>query len=95
MIHQILIAVADMEASPIYGQGITVALGGVVTWFVRAWLAELIKEVKIMRFALDENTRVTTIALLEMAALIPGAKPMLEKVKENVTQRMKTGGESS
>lgn len=94
--------IADIAAGAdgtLVGQGLIATVLGFLGWFVKSWLADMRAEVKAaresqvveskaLRLAIDENTRVTTIALLEIAALIPGARGMLETARKSAEERI-------
>lgn len=94
--------VAEIAAGPegtLLGQGLIATVLGFLGWFVKSWLADMRAEVKAaresqvaeskaLRLEIAENTRVTTIALLEIAALIPGARSMLETAKKSAEARI-------
>lgn len=96
--------VADLAAGPegtLLGQGLIATVLGFLGWFVKSWLGDMRAEVKAaresqvveskaLRLEIAENTRVTTIALLEIAALIPGARGMLETARQNAVERIAT-----
>lgn len=93
---------ADIAAGAdgtLLGQGLIATVLGFLGWFVKSWLADMRAEVKAaresqvveskaLRLEIAENTRVTTIALLEIAALIPGARGMLETARKNAEDRI-------
>lgn len=90
--------VADMAAGPegtLLGQGLIATVLGFLGWFVKSWLEGIRLEIRVvrdesksLRLAIEQNTRVNCIALLELSALIPGARGMLETAKKDVEQRL-------
>ncbi len=62
---------------------------GLLAWFVRSWLLDMKREMRELRIAVDNNSKVVTVALLEFAALIPGARPILEEAKRSAEERMR------
>lgn len=90
--------IADIAAGPdgaLLGQGLTATVLGFLGWFVKSWLTDIRGEVRVtreeskaLRVAIEQNTRVNCIALLELSALIPGARGMLETAKKGAEDRI-------
>lgn len=78
----------DSGTTWLVGTLVTGLLGG-LGWLLRVWLVNITREIRELRNAVDTSTIVQTIALLDMAALIPGAKPVLEKSKAACEVRLK------
>lgn len=51
---------------------------------IAAALSEVREEIKEARMAQDRNTKMVTIALLQLATLVPGAKAQLEEIDKNI-----------
>lgn len=89
---------AEIAAGPdgtLLGQGLIATVLGFLGWFVKSWLADIRGEVRVtreeskaLRLAIEQNTRVNCIALLELSALIPGARGMLETAKKGAEDRI-------
>lgn len=54
----------------------------------RANMAAHLAESKALRLEIAENTRVQTVAMLEIAALIPGARGILEAAHKGAEERI-------
>lgn len=96
--------VADIAAGSegtLLGQGLIATVLGFLGWFVKSWLSDIRGEVRVtreeskaLRLAIEQNTRVNCIALLELSALIPGARGMLETAKKGAEERIAKAAKS-
>lgn len=76
------------------GQGLIAVFVGLLSWVIKSWLAEMKGEVAMIRAemkeqrkAYDRNTKMVTIAFLQLTALLPGVRGQLDGIKKEIEEQ--------
>jgi hypothetical protein len=66
--------------------GFNAILVVLLLYFGRLELKEIRKEMQGHKRAMDRNTKLVTIALLQLASLLPGVRGQLQEIKQEIDE---------